>query len=263
MHPPSYLTRIRAAQPFRSRSYTRLADYLLDGFVEAAFMTAAQLAHATNVDVGTVVRFAQHLGYRGYPELQAEIQAHVRGLLTAARTDDRTPFHTSLTTLAQALWNGAQRIPPEQVRAWARMLGSARRVVLVRRPSLAAPARRLHAALVERGVPVLTVNPDRLLAGQPTLQPGDLLLALESRTQDAALQEVLARARAHGVQTALIGLRAASPAALQADAVLCAHAPDEHPAASLLVTALTLALVETLTALSPEVSHETDPLSAT
>lgn len=257
---PAYLARIRAAQPFRSRSYNRLAAYLLDGFVEAAFMTAAQLAHVTDVDVGTVVRFAQRLGYRGYPELQAEIQAHVYHLLTAARADERTPFHTTLTRLAQALWNAAQRLSPAQITAWLQMLQQARRVVLVRHPALAAPARRLQATLKARGIPVHTVSPDRLLAGEPALQPADLLLALESPPHDALL-EVLRRAQAHGVQTALIAARAASAVALQAEATLCAHLPPDSRAAAFTVAALTLALSEALNAIPPEVAHETDSLS--
>jgi DNA-binding MurR/RpiR family transcriptional regulator len=52
-----------------SKSFARLADFLLDSYVEASFMTASELAQELNLDAATVVRFSQQLGYSGYPKL--------------------------------------------------------------------------------------------------------------------------------------------------------------------------------------------------
>ena len=73
----SYADRIRAARPRLSKSFQRLADYILDSYVQAALMTASELAHQVDVDSATVVRFAQALDYSGFPELQDEIKARV------------------------------------------------------------------------------------------------------------------------------------------------------------------------------------------
>ena len=70
----TYEERIREAYPHLSKSFARLADFILDSYLETAFMTATELGHAVNVDATTVVRFSQQLGYAGYPELLREIQ---------------------------------------------------------------------------------------------------------------------------------------------------------------------------------------------
>ena len=74
----TYEERIRGERPDMSKSFAKLADFLLDSYVEAAFMTASELAHALNLDAATVVRFSQHLGYDGFPKLQREIRQRVK-----------------------------------------------------------------------------------------------------------------------------------------------------------------------------------------
>ena len=41
----TYEDKIRAERSNMSKSFARLADFLLDSYVEAAFMTASELAH--------------------------------------------------------------------------------------------------------------------------------------------------------------------------------------------------------------------------
>jgi len=74
-----YEDRIRRERPDMSKSFAKLADFLLNSYIEAAFMTASELAHALNLDAATVVRFSQFLGYTGFPELQREIRERVKG----------------------------------------------------------------------------------------------------------------------------------------------------------------------------------------
>ena len=69
---------IRKHYDHLSRSYRRVADFILSDYRTAAFMTAAELASAVDVDTTTVVRFAQRLGYPGYPELITDIQEQVK-----------------------------------------------------------------------------------------------------------------------------------------------------------------------------------------
>jgi DNA-binding MurR/RpiR family transcriptional regulator len=70
--------RIKTEYADLSPSFQKLGDYLMDHPYEAAFMTATQLGKQLDVDTATVVRFAQKLGYPGYPELLSEVQAEVR-----------------------------------------------------------------------------------------------------------------------------------------------------------------------------------------
>ena len=73
----SYEERIRQDRSNMSKSFAKLADFLLDSYIESAFMTASELAHELDLDAATVVRFAQTLGYTGFPELQREIRQRV------------------------------------------------------------------------------------------------------------------------------------------------------------------------------------------
>ncbi|MGD2103837.1 MAG: hypothetical protein PVJ55_01830, partial [Anaerolineae bacterium] len=69
-------------------SFRKLADFMLQNQLDAAFMTATELADRLGVDAATVVRFAQELGYTGFRELSKEIQGVVRSELKASYTAD-------------------------------------------------------------------------------------------------------------------------------------------------------------------------------
>jgi len=69
-------------------SFRKLADFMLQNQLDAAFMTATELANRLGVDAATVVRFAQELGYTGFRELSKEIQEVVRSELKASYTAD-------------------------------------------------------------------------------------------------------------------------------------------------------------------------------
>ncbi len=70
--------RIRRVYPYLPPSHQVIADFLLNRYQDAAFMSGSQLAQRLQVDAATVVRFSQRLGYTGYPELRHEIQERVR-----------------------------------------------------------------------------------------------------------------------------------------------------------------------------------------
>lgn len=57
----------------------RLVDIALQNPQECAFLSAAQLAQRAEAHESTVIRFAQKLGYQGYPELREGFRADVRG----------------------------------------------------------------------------------------------------------------------------------------------------------------------------------------
>ena len=77
------LQMIQSERETFSKGQRRIAQYILDNYDKAAFMTAAKLGKATQVSESTVVRFAAQLGYDGYPEMQKALQELVRGRLTS------------------------------------------------------------------------------------------------------------------------------------------------------------------------------------
>jgi len=68
-----------------SKGQKLIGQYIMDNYDKAAFMTAAKLGEMVGVSESTVVRFANVLGYDGYPHLQRELQEMIRTRLTTVQ----------------------------------------------------------------------------------------------------------------------------------------------------------------------------------
>ena len=77
------LQQIEQMMPTFSKSQKLIANYILNHYEKAAYMTALKLGNAVNVSESTVVRFAIELGYEGYPQLQRSLQSHIKNRLTS------------------------------------------------------------------------------------------------------------------------------------------------------------------------------------
>ncbi|MBO5035030.1 MAG: MurR/RpiR family transcriptional regulator [Oscillospiraceae bacterium] len=77
------LAEIKALMPTFSKGQRRIANYIINSYDKAAFMTANKLGLKVEVSESTVVRFATELGYEGYPAMQRALQEMVRNRLTA------------------------------------------------------------------------------------------------------------------------------------------------------------------------------------
>lgn len=66
-----------------SKSHKIIAEYIINHYEQAVFMTAAKLGIAVGISESTVVRFASGLGFRGYPEFQATLEEWVKGQLSS------------------------------------------------------------------------------------------------------------------------------------------------------------------------------------
>lgn len=72
---------IAAQEASFSKGQRRIAQYVVEHYDEAAFMTAQRLGEVVGVSESTVVRFAAELGLDGYPELQKAVQEMLRSRL--------------------------------------------------------------------------------------------------------------------------------------------------------------------------------------
>lgn len=68
-----------------SKGQKIIAEFIINSYDKAAFMTAATLGANLNVSESTVVRFANTLGYSGYRELQKELQELIKNKLTTVQ----------------------------------------------------------------------------------------------------------------------------------------------------------------------------------
>ena len=78
------LARIQAQLHTFSKGQKRIANYILESYDKAAFMTASKLGKTVAVSESTVVRFAVELGFDGYPSMQRSLQEMVRTRIEAA-----------------------------------------------------------------------------------------------------------------------------------------------------------------------------------
>ncbi|MFT8314435.1 MAG: MurR/RpiR family transcriptional regulator [Clostridium sp.] len=68
-----------------SKGQKLIAEYILKHYDKAAFMTAAKLGVSVGVSESTVVRFANELGFSGYPKLQKALQELIKNKLTTVQ----------------------------------------------------------------------------------------------------------------------------------------------------------------------------------
>lgn len=82
------LNRIKEHFNRMSKSHKAIANYILEHYDHAVFMTAAKLGETLGVSESTVVRFATGIGYDGYPEFQKALEECVKGKLNDVQKMD-------------------------------------------------------------------------------------------------------------------------------------------------------------------------------
>lgn len=68
-----------------SKSHKKIADFIVNHYDQAVFMTAAKLGSCLDISESTVVRFAMALGYNGYPQFQKDLEDCVKVKLSAVQ----------------------------------------------------------------------------------------------------------------------------------------------------------------------------------
>lgn len=77
--------RIQEGMDGFSKGQKLIANYIMNNYDKAAFMTAAKLGDIVGVSESTVVRFAIELGFDGYPKLQKVLQELIKSKLTSVQ----------------------------------------------------------------------------------------------------------------------------------------------------------------------------------
>ena len=124
-----------------SRSQKDVGQYIVDHLDEAAFHTAEELARRANTSSSTVVRFAQALGFEGFPELQQCARDEYRrqrenGTLTETVPAtplfpiDQTEFEAALAADHTNVEETARKIDRDEIAAAVEAISRAERIVL-------------------------------------------------------------------------------------------------------------------------------------
>lgn len=249
-----YEDRIRRERPEMSKSFAKLADFLLDSYVEAAFMTASELAHTLNLDAATVVRFSQFLGYSGFPELQREIRTRVKGDLLIrpkqAAVEDSAPGIAAhaMQELSIALEQTRISLDTEALARLVELMGEVRRIVVLAEGPAQPTAYSLVHYMEQGGIPVYIARAGiaDLARTVNTATAQDMLLALEVVGQSPYIARALAEAHAKGIPTAAIVGASSLASARAADIVLAAQAHPSLGVGILSIEAIVYALAQVL-----------------
>ena len=75
------LSRISEQYNKMSKGHKAIANFIFEHYDQAVFMTAAKLGETLGISESTVVRFADRVGYTGYPEFQRALEECVKSKL--------------------------------------------------------------------------------------------------------------------------------------------------------------------------------------
>lgn len=244
-----YREKIREYYDHLSRSYRKVADFIMSNYYEVSFMTAAQLAYAVGVDTTTVVRFSQRLGYNGYPELLNDIRDQVKAEIYAAYE----PKELTLEDPAGAFKDRAEQEqhnlkqmlihnPPEHVRRVAEMFGAAQHVILVAEGYAATVAQMTAEQFRHRGISAEAAANDlvRMAGTLMSLHPATLVIGISATEYGENVAKFLEYARGRGCTTLGVIGSLASPVNRMADLVMYAPTDAIGPLPS--IVALSAAL---------------------
>ena len=153
----------------------------------ASFASASDLAERTGVNVATVVRFAQNLGFGGWPEFQLNLRHNYLGSLMPSGVmrnhlddDGSSPIARALRRDVQNLEAAVSAIDLEKVQEVARIIAGARRTLIVGAGSHAAPGLMLaHLGhFIGYDIQLETRGGVHVVAALSTFEPGDCVITM-------------------------------------------------------------------------------------
>jgi len=198
-----------------SRSQKAISRYIIDHLEEVGYLSAEELGQKGNTSSSTVVRFAQSLGFNGYPELQKAARDEYKlGATTRPVVhDDQLGFSIeediltrSLKTDAVSLEETINKNSLERFNRAVNMLANAPQVLVVGMHEAAVVAQRAVYLLELLGIPCVaaTDGSESNVARLSRLRPGDVLVAIGFRRAHPVTISFVNGANAQGVDVIII-----------------------------------------------------------
>ena len=203
-----------------SGNHQRIAHYLDRNPRVAAFESATIVAAHSGVSAASVVRFAQALGFRGWPALQQELrQAYLSGLMVSDMVSD-IPHSPASSRVAEAigcdlrnLRTALHTVDPAQVGAIAQMIAGARRTLLVSSGTyVIAPMVIAHLGqIMGYDIRLASAGGNELMAQMAPLDEDDVVIGVSFWRVSRHVTLALRSAQRRGIRTAAIADSVASP----------------------------------------------------
>ena len=215
-----------------SKGQKLIANYIMDSYDKAAFMTASRLGKTVGVSESTVVRFAVELGFDGYPSMQKTLQALVRTKLTSVQrievSNSRIAGDVAGAVLQadiDALRRTGELLDREQMEKCVDAILHARRIYIVGVRSSAAIAVFLnfHLRSAFDNVQLITsASTSEMFEQMIHVTHEDVVLGISLPRYSVRTVKLLQYARARGATTASITDKVDAPAGRVSDCVLVA-----------------------------------------
>lgn len=228
------LTVIEARFNGFSKGQKSIAKYILEHYEKAAYMTAARLGTLAEVSESTVVRFANELGFAGYPELQKALRELVRTNLTSfQRVEVSDSIMGDKDVLEQVLLSDAEKIRKtldaidrEAFDAAVDNIINAKRIYILGVRSSAMIAGFLHYNLqmvFDNLALVQTTSGNEMFEQIMRIEEGDVMIAISFPRYSKRIIKAVEFAKRNGADVVALTDRATSPIAAQADQLLTAN----------------------------------------
>jgi DNA-binding MurR/RpiR family transcriptional regulator len=234
---------------------------MLQNQLDAAFMTATELADRLGVDAATVVRFAQELGYTGFRELSKEIQQVVRSELKASYSAD-LDAPEDLGLIRGLLGNERHNLElcqgrlTDQINSLIPALLDAARIWVVGQGHCAHLAALCAGALREIGLPAVSVAPNPLESATNLKEIGktELVIGFSLAGMDLDTANAIRFARERGAATFAFSASPVAAAALEAETSIICPGPTQADIPSF--TGLAAMIVVVVVAFAARYSEE-------
>ena len=228
------LSVIQNHMPTFSKGQRMIAQFILESYDKAAFMTASRLGKTVHVSESTVVRFAAMLGYDGYPSMQKALQEMVRSKLTSVQrievANDRMTGQDVLTTVMQSdialIQATLEETDKEGFHRAVDMILSARRVYILGLRSSAALADFLgfyFNLVFDNIVVVHTTSSSEIFEQLLRVGPEDVVIGLSFPRYSSRTVQAMRFARDRGARIVALTDSETSPLAETATALLLAR----------------------------------------
>ncbi|AJZ90674.1 MurPQ operon repressor [Cedecea neteri] len=233
------LLRIRSRYAMLAQSDRKLADFLLAEPDRARHLSSQQLAEEAGVSQSSVVKFAQKLGFKGFPAMKLAISE----ALASGQNPNSVPVHNQILGDDPLRLVGEKLIKEniaamhatldinaeEKLLASVSLLRNARRVLLVGIGASGLVAKNFSWKLMKIGIhAVAEQDMHALLATVQAMTPEDVLLAIsysgERREINLAADEAL------NAGAKILAITGFTPNALQQRASLCLYTIAEEQA---------------------------------
>lgn len=208
------IDRIKAQSKRLTEADQKLIATMLENRAEAAFLSGPQLSQRASVHEATVTRLAQKLGYRGFPDLRAQLQREVLDDQDAAtrmrRSVAKVEHGDYLTDLIaaeiSALETLARSVPQSDVDLAADMIFEGRRVFVFGQGHAQSVAGFLQRRLDRFGMTTiaLTGRGRDIAERMVSMDKCDIVVALAFRKQPQSYAPLVQHARRVGARTILI-----------------------------------------------------------